>query len=108
MSSPGHRQNILDSSYDRAGVGIAIADDGKVFFTAEFLLAGLGRNDLSAIPTRTTSRMRHNMASCANNKTRHNSQKLCLPLPIRGNQSGQSAPNGSDGSTRFSSSKLVR
>ena len=36
MSSPGHRQNILDSSYDRAGVGIAIADDGKVLFTQNF------------------------------------------------------------------------
>ncbi len=36
MNSPGHRQNILDSSYDRAGMGIAIADDGKVFFTQNF------------------------------------------------------------------------
>ena len=36
MSSPGHRQNILDSSYDRAGVGIAIADYGKVLFTQNF------------------------------------------------------------------------
>ncbi len=36
MNSPGHRQNILDSSYDRAGMGIAISDDGKVFFTQNF------------------------------------------------------------------------
>ena len=36
MDSPGHRQNILDSSYDRAGMGVAIADDGKVFFTQNF------------------------------------------------------------------------
>ena len=36
MNSPGHRQHILDSSYDRAGMGIAIADDGKVFFTQNF------------------------------------------------------------------------
>ncbi len=36
MNSPGHRQNILDSSYDRAGMGIAIAEDGKVFFTQNF------------------------------------------------------------------------
>ena len=36
MTSPGHRQNILDSSYDRAGMGIAISDEGKVFFTQNF------------------------------------------------------------------------
>ena len=36
MNSPGHRQNILDSSYDRAGMGVAIAEDGKVFFTHNF------------------------------------------------------------------------
>ena len=36
MDSPGHRENILDSSYDRAGMGVAIADDGKVFFTQNF------------------------------------------------------------------------
>ena len=36
MNSPGHRQNILDSPYDRAGMGVAIADDGKVFFTQNF------------------------------------------------------------------------
>ena len=36
MNSPGHRQNILDSSYDRAGMGVAITEDGKVFFTQNF------------------------------------------------------------------------
>ncbi len=36
MTSPGHRQNILDPSYDRAGMGIAISGDGKVFFTQNF------------------------------------------------------------------------
>ncbi len=36
MTSPGHRQNILDASYDRAGMGVGIADDGKVFFTQNF------------------------------------------------------------------------
>ena len=36
MNSPGHRNNILDSSYDRAGLGVAIADDGKVFMTQNF------------------------------------------------------------------------
>ena len=36
MNSPGHRQIILDSSYDRAGMGIAITDDGKVYFTQNF------------------------------------------------------------------------
>ena len=36
MNSPGHRQNILDLSYDRAGMGVAIGDDGKVFFTQNF------------------------------------------------------------------------
>ena len=36
MSSPGHRQNILDASYDRAGMGAAIADDGKVFLPRIF------------------------------------------------------------------------
>ena len=36
MNSPGHRQNILDSSYDRAGMGIAISNDMKVYFTQNF------------------------------------------------------------------------
>lgn len=36
MNSKGHRENILDSSYDRAGLGVAVADDGKVYFTQNF------------------------------------------------------------------------
>ena len=36
MNSPGHRQNILDASYDRAGMGVAIAADGKVLLTQNF------------------------------------------------------------------------
>ena len=36
MTSPGHRQNILDNSYDRTGIGVAIAEDGKVYFTQNF------------------------------------------------------------------------
>ena len=36
MGSKGHRENILKSSYDRAGLGVAIAEDGKVYFTQNF------------------------------------------------------------------------
>ena len=36
MTSPGHRQNILDDSYDRTGIGVAIAEDGKVYITQNF------------------------------------------------------------------------
>ena len=36
MNSKGHRENILDSAYDRTGMGVAIADDGKVYFTQNF------------------------------------------------------------------------
>ena len=36
MTSPGHRQNILKASYDRTGIGVAIAKDGKVYFTQNF------------------------------------------------------------------------
>lgn len=36
MNSQGHRDNILSTSYDRAGIGVAIAKDGKVFFTQNF------------------------------------------------------------------------
>ena len=36
MNSRGHRENILDSSYDRTGIGVAIAEDGKVYFTQNF------------------------------------------------------------------------
>lgn len=36
MNSPGHRANILTDTYDRAGVGVAVAADGKVFITQDF------------------------------------------------------------------------
>jgi uncharacterized protein YkwD len=36
MSSPGHRQNILTSTYDREGIGVAIASDDKVYITEDF------------------------------------------------------------------------
>jgi uncharacterized protein YkwD len=36
MSSPGHRKNILTSTYDREGIGIAIAADDKVYITQDF------------------------------------------------------------------------
>lgn len=36
MGSTGHRENILKSSYDRTGLGVAIAEDGKVYFTQNF------------------------------------------------------------------------
>jgi uncharacterized protein YkwD len=36
MNSPGHRQNILDSSYDKEGIGIAVSSDDKVYITQDF------------------------------------------------------------------------
>lgn len=36
MSSPGHRENILTSTYDREGIGVAIANDNKLFITEDF------------------------------------------------------------------------
>ena len=36
MNSPGHRQNILTSNYDREGIGVAIASDSKVYVTEDF------------------------------------------------------------------------
>jgi uncharacterized protein YkwD len=36
MGSPGHRKNILTSTYDREGIGIAIASDDKVYITEDF------------------------------------------------------------------------
>lgn len=36
MSSPGHRQNILTSTYNREGIGVAIAADDKVYVTQDF------------------------------------------------------------------------
>ena len=36
MNSPGHRENILDSAYDREGIGVAIAANGEVLVTQNF------------------------------------------------------------------------
>jgi uncharacterized protein YkwD len=36
MESPGHRENILTETYDRAGMGVAIAENGKVYITQNF------------------------------------------------------------------------
>ncbi|MCJ7469440.1 CAP domain-containing protein [Candidatus Bathyarchaeota archaeon] len=36
MDSPGHRKNILTSSYDREGIGVAVATDDKVYITQDF------------------------------------------------------------------------
>jgi uncharacterized protein YkwD len=37
MRSPGHRRNILDRKYAETGLGLAIADDGKYYFTQVFV-----------------------------------------------------------------------
>ena len=36
MQSPGHRQNILETTFDRVGTGVAISDDEKVYITQNF------------------------------------------------------------------------
>ena len=36
MNSPGHRQNILTSTYDNEGIGVAISSDYKVYITEDF------------------------------------------------------------------------
>ncbi|MCH8868976.1 MAG: CAP domain-containing protein [Chloroflexi bacterium] len=36
MNSAGHRENILTDTYDRSGVGVAIAEDDKVYITQNF------------------------------------------------------------------------
>lgn len=36
MNSPGHRQNILTDTYDKEGIGLAIASDDKVYVTQDF------------------------------------------------------------------------
>ncbi len=37
MRSTGHRHNILDAKYDQSGIGLAIAADGKYYFTQVFV-----------------------------------------------------------------------
>ena len=36
MDSPGHRENILNSQYDRLGIGISITQDETVYATQNF------------------------------------------------------------------------
>ena len=36
MNSPGHRENILDSSYDKIGIGVYLTDDEAVYSTQNF------------------------------------------------------------------------
>jgi uncharacterized protein YkwD len=36
MSSPGHRQNILTSTYDREGIGVGVGSDNTVYITEDF------------------------------------------------------------------------
>ncbi len=36
MGSQGHRENILDGSYDRTGIGVAVSEDGQVLVTQNF------------------------------------------------------------------------
>jgi len=36
MGNQRHRENILNTSYDRTGIGVAIAKNGKVYFTQNF------------------------------------------------------------------------
>lgn len=36
MNSPGHRQNILTSTYYREGIGVAMSSDNKVYVTEDF------------------------------------------------------------------------
>lgn len=38
MLSPTHRENILNSRWQESAVGVAIANDGAIFFTQVFLL----------------------------------------------------------------------
>ena len=36
MHSSGHRQNILTTTYDRQGIGVAVSGDNKVYITEDF------------------------------------------------------------------------
>lgn len=36
MESTGHRENILNPTYDREGIGVAISSDDKVYITEDF------------------------------------------------------------------------
>lgn len=39
MSSKGHRENILNGDFTHTGVGVAVADDGTIYFTQLFATA---------------------------------------------------------------------
>ena len=43
MGSAGHRKTMLDASYARTGVGVAIAEDGTLYITQVFLSPDRGR-----------------------------------------------------------------
>ncbi|MBI2101317.1 hypothetical protein HYT53_01790 [Candidatus Woesearchaeota archaeon] len=36
MNSPGHRKNILTNTYDKEGIGVAVASNGAVYITQDF------------------------------------------------------------------------
>jgi uncharacterized protein YkwD len=36
MNSPGHRKNILNKNLAESGIGVAVSDSGRVFFTQVF------------------------------------------------------------------------
>ncbi|MCM1259211.1 MAG: CAP domain-containing protein [Roseburia sp.] len=35
-NSPGHRANMLSGSYGKIGIGIAVADNGDIYYTQLF------------------------------------------------------------------------
>jgi uncharacterized protein YkwD len=37
LGSPGHRESLLDASFDRTGVGVALDDDGVFYFTQLYM-----------------------------------------------------------------------
>jgi uncharacterized protein YkwD len=37
MTSPGHRQNILNRGWTESAIGVATAPDGSVYFTQVFI-----------------------------------------------------------------------
>ncbi|MDT4987245.1 MAG: hypothetical protein QOI74_1339 [Micromonosporaceae bacterium] len=39
MNSPGHRRNILNCAYNRAGLGVAYGSDGSPYYTQDFARA---------------------------------------------------------------------
>ncbi|MDR1084610.1 MAG: CAP domain-containing protein [Deltaproteobacteria bacterium] len=56
LNSPGHRDNILHSRFNRLGVGLLVGSDGRLHWTQIFLAqkkSGSGRiNEISKIPKR--------------------------------------------------------